>query len=178
MIKKSRGSEHKRDKRTDHVDVLKALKIASRLALKGRRYIPALVMFLFRDISFSSVITSKLNSMDEDFSTIVLYSSISSKQCTASGKSGMNGIYQTYLFRESRFSIRTCFKQLISDFLLPAIFLKLDFGTVMAYSPVSQAILVDSEINGFAYKVDGNAENAANVLWKDYQYTRQKGMSL
>ena len=174
MIKKSRGSEHKRDKRKDHVDVLKALKIASRLALKGRGYIPALVMFLFRDISFSSGITSKLNSMDEDFSTIVLYSSISSKQCTASVKNRMNGIYQTYLFRESRFSIRTCFKQLISDFLLPAIFLKLDFGTVMAYSPVSQAILVDSEINGFAYKVDGNAENAANVLWKDYQYTRQK----
>ena len=178
VMKKSRVSEHKRDKRTGHLDVLKALKIASRLALKGRRYIPALVMFLFRDISFSSVITSKLNSMDEDFSTIALYSSYSCKQCTASGKNRMTGIYQTYLFRESRFSIRTCFKQLISDFLLPAIFLKLDFGTVMAYTPVSQAILDDSEVNEFAHTADGNADNAANVLWKDYKSTRQKGMSL
>ena len=44
----------------------------------------------------------------------------------------------------------------------------------MAYTPVSQAILDDSEVNEFAHTADGNADNAANVLWKDYKSTRQK----
>ena len=178
VIKKSRGAEHKRCRNNYHTDVLKALKIASRLALKERGYIPALVMFLFRDISSSPDIASKFGSMDEDFSTIILYSSVSCRQSTASVTSGAGGIYQTYLFRESRFSIRTCFKQLISDFLLPTMLLKLDFGTVMAYKPVSRDILGNSEINSFANSPNDDSENAVSVLWKEYQCLRQQGMPL
>eukprot|EP00943_MAST-04B_sp_MAST-4B-sp1_P006898 g6898.t1 len=166
--------------KNDELNLVKALKLTSRLAAKARDHIPVLIVFLFRQISSSHSVIKTLNQMEHTFSNILLFSSISvtSNDTKVDSNDGqavpgiqLNGLFRLRRFLETPFSICTCFKQLISEYFVPTISLKLDFGTVIAYHA-----LVNMKNSG---AVD---PTAGNILWRDLkileaQYARS-GTSL
>ena len=166
--------------KNDELNLVKALKLTSRLAAKARDHIPVLIVFLFRQISSSHSVIKTLNQMEHTFSNILLFSSISvtSNDTKVDSNDGqavpgiqLNGLFRLRRFLETPFSICTCFKQLISEYFVPTISLKLDFGTVIAYHA-----LVNMKNSG---AVD---PTAGSILWRDLkileaQYARS-GTSL
>jgi hypothetical protein len=162
---KSSNYNNSNANKNDELNLVKALKLTSRLAVKAKDHIPVLIVFLFRQISSSHKVINTLNHMEHTFSNILLYSSISvtSNDNNVDSNGGravpeiqLNGLFRSRRFLETPFSIRTCFKQLISDYFVPTISLKLDFGTVIAYHALANIK------NGGA--VD---HTAGNILWSD-----------
>ena len=149
------------------VDLIKALNLTSRLASKKTECIPILIVFLFRKISSTNDVINTLNRMEHVFSNILLHSSISSNNGSLNE---LNGLFRLRRFLETPFSIRTCFKQLISDFFVPTISLKLDFGTVIGYNAIAKT---NYENNNVIIDHD-QPLTARNILWNDLKFLEEQ----